>query len=83
MAIRYYVATIDTYYSFTSLALSRERALELVALKAVDYLTSRQMYNQTPAHPHTVKSVLEYYQPKVTALFLDTAELEGEGVYDY
>jgi hypothetical protein len=78
---KYYVATIETRYAFQSLALSRERALELVAEKAVKFLTDRDypVICEVTGEPHTVQSAIEYFAPRVTVFYLDTAELEGGG----
>jgi threonine dehydrogenase-like Zn-dependent dehydrogenase len=79
--IKYYVATIETRYAFQSLALSRERALDLVAAKACKFLNDRDcpvIYDAT-GEPHTVETAIEYFAPNVTVLYLDTAELEGGG----
>ena len=78
---KYYVATIETRYAFQSLALSRERALELVAAKACKFLNDRDcpvIYDAT-GEPHTVETAIEYFAPRVTVLYLDTAEQEGGG----
>ena len=78
---KYYVATIETRYAFQSLALSRERALELVAEAACKYLNDRDypvIYDAT-GEPHTVETAIEYFAPHVTVLYLDTAEQEGGG----
>lgn len=78
---KYFVATIETRYAFQSLALSRERALELVAAKACEFLNDRDypvIYDAT-GEPHTVETAIEYFAPHVTVLYLDTAELEGGG----
>lgn len=78
---KYYVATIETRYAFQSLALSRERALELVAEKACKFLNDRDypvIYDQT-GEPHTIETAIEYFAPHVTVLYLDTAEQEGGG----
>lgn len=73
----YYVAQIDTYYAVIGLADSEAGAVSVAAERAKRYLDVAGAMDPDRGESWTVERIVEYFAPRVSALALGTAILEG------
>lgn len=80
MSKKYYVAQFNTYYGVIGLADTESEAVQVAAIKAKKYLDDAGGIDPDTDEAWTVARVIEYFDPRVTALLMGSAEFEGEGV---
>lgn len=73
----YYVAQIDTYYAVIGLADTEAGAVSVAAERAKRYLDVAGATDPDSWEPWTVERIVEYFAPRVSAVALGTAILEG------
>ena len=73
----YYVAQIDTYYAVIGLADTEAGAVSVAAERAKRYLDVAGAFDPDTGEAWTVERIVEYFAPRVSALALGTAILEG------
>jgi hypothetical protein len=73
----YYVAQIDTYYAVIGLGDTEAGAVRVAAERAKKYLDVAGAMDPDRWEPWTVERIIEYFAPRVSAVALGTAILEG------
>lgn len=73
----YYVAQIDTYYAVIGLADTEAGAVSVAAERAKRYLDVAGVMDPDRGESWTVERIIDYFCPRVSALALGTAILEG------
>ncbi len=73
----YYVAHIDTYYAVIGLGDTEAGAVRVAAERAKKYLDVAGAYDPDMGGAWTVERIIEYFAPRVSAVALGTAILEG------
>jgi hypothetical protein len=73
----YYVAHIDTYYAVIGLGDTEAGAVRVAAERAKRYLDVAGAYDPDMGEAWTVERIIEYFAPRVSAVALGTAILEG------
>lgn len=79
----YYVAQIDTNYGVIGLGETKAGAVRVAAERAKQYLDAADVYDPGMGEPWTVERIIEHFCPRVSALAMGSAILDGvEGVAD-
>jgi hypothetical protein len=73
----YYVAHIDTYYAVIGLGDTEAGAVRVAAERAKKYLDVAGACDPDMGEAWTVERIVEYFAPRVSAVALGTAILEG------
>jgi len=73
----YYVAQIDTYYAVIGLADTEAGAVRVAAERAKKYLDVAGAMDPDRWEPWTVERIIEHFSPRVSAVALGTAILDG------
>jgi hypothetical protein len=73
----YYVAQIDTYYAVIGLGDTEAGAVRVAAERAKKYLDVAGACDPDMGEAWTVERIVEYFAPRVSAVALGTAILEG------
>jgi hypothetical protein len=73
----YYVAQIDTYYAVIGLGDSEAEAIRVAAERAKKYLDVAGACDPDMGGAWTVGRIIDYFDPRVSALRMNTAILEG------
>jgi hypothetical protein len=73
----YYVAQIDTYYAVIGLGDSEAEAIRVAAERAKRYLDQAGAFDPDMGEAWTVERIIDYFDPRVSALGMNTAILEG------
>jgi hypothetical protein len=74
----YYVAQIDTRYGVMGLADTEEVAIRVAAVRAKQFLDAVGGFDPDMGEAWTVERIIDYFDPRVTAIPLGSAVLEGE-----
>jgi hypothetical protein len=77
MSSVYYVAQIDTYYAVIGLGDSEAEAIRVAAERAKRYLDQAGAFDPDLGEAWTVARIITYFAPRVSAVALGTAILEG------
>jgi hypothetical protein len=73
----YYVAHIDTYYAVIGLGDTEAGAVRVAAERAKKYLDVAGAMDPDRWEPWTVERIIEHFDPRVSAIAMNTAILEG------
>jgi hypothetical protein len=73
----YYVAHIDTYYAVIGLGDTEAGAVRVAAERAKKYLDVAGAYDPDMGEAWTVERIIEHFDPRVSAIAMNTAILEG------
>ena len=74
----YYVAQIDTRYGVIGLADTEAEAVRVAAERAKQFLDMAGAFDPDMCEAWTVERIIAYFDPRVTAIPLGSAVLEGE-----
>ena len=74
----YYVAQIDTRYGVMGLADTEAEAVRVAAERAKQFLDAVGGFDPDRGEAWTVERIIAYFDPRVTAIPLGSAVLEGE-----
>ena len=74
----YYVAQIDTRYGVMGLADTEAGAVVVAAERAKQFLDDVGAFDPDRGEAWTVERIIAYFDPRVTAIQLGSAVLEGE-----
>jgi hypothetical protein len=73
----YYVAQIDTNYGVIGLDKTKAGAVRVAAERAKQYLDAANAYDPGMGEPWTVERIIEHFDPRVSALAMGSAILDG------
>ena len=73
----YYVAQIDTRYGVIGLADTEAEAIRVAAVRAKQFLDMAGAFDPDMGGAWTVERIISYFCPRVSALAMGSAILEG------
>ena len=73
----YYVAQIDTYYGVIGLGDTEAEAIRVAAVRAKQFLDTAGAFDPDMGEAWTVERIITYFCPRVSALAMGSAILEG------